>query len=78
MALNSALVETDTQLLTSICKRLRYETLDIPLYEKAIEMIEDIYRGPLLPGDETAEVVASRKQYHDRLIEALVNGGEQL
>ena len=78
VALNSALVETDTQLLTSICKRLRYETLDIPLYEKAIEMIEDIYRGPLLPGDETAEVVASRKQYHDRLIEALVNGGEQL
>lgn len=78
VALNSALVETDTQLLTLICKRLRYETLDIPLYEKAIEMIEDIYRGPLLPGDETAEVVASRKQYHDRLIEALVNGGEQL
>ncbi len=78
VALNSALVETDTQLLTSICKRLRYETLDIPLYEKAIEAIEDIYRGPLLPGDETAEVVASRKQYHDRLIEALVNGGEQL
>lgn len=78
VALNSALVETDTQLLTSICKRLRYETLDIPLYEKAIEAIEDIYRGPLLPGDETAEVIASRKQYHDRLIEALVNGGEQL
>ena len=78
IALNSTLVETDTQLLTSICKRLRYETLDIPLYEKAIEAIEDIYRGPLLPGDETAEVIASRKQYHDRLIEALVNGGEQL
>lgn len=78
VALNSTLVETDTQLLTSICKRLRYETLDIPLYEKAIEALEDIYRGPLLPGDETAEVIASRKQHHDRLIEALVNGGEQL
>ena len=78
LSLNAQLVETDTQLLDDICKRLRYETLEIPLYEKAIEDIEDLYRGPLLPGDDTAEVVAHRKKYQERLIEALLKGGEHL
>ena len=78
LALNSSLVETDTPLLDSICKRLRYEKLDIPLYERAIGQIEALYRGPLLPGEETAEVVAHRKKYQDRLIEALMKGGETL
>lgn len=78
LSLNADLVETDTQLLDNICKRLRYETLEIPLYEQAIEEIEDLYRGPLLPGDDTAEVVAHRKKYQERLIEALLKGGEHL
>lgn len=78
LSLNTDLVETDTQLLDNICKRLRYETLEVPLYEQAIEEIEDLYRGPLLPGDDTAEVVAHRKKYQERLIEALLKGGEHL
>lgn len=78
LSLNTRLVETDTQLLNEICRRLRYETLDIPLYEKAIEQIEDLYRGPLLPGNDTAEIVAYRKKCQDRLIEALLKGGEHL
>lgn len=78
IALNAHLVETDTQLLSGLCKRLREGSLDLPGYERAIDQVEDLYRGPLLPGDETAEVVAQRKRYQDRLLDALLTSGMSL
>lgn len=75
IALNGHLVETDTQLLSALCKRLREGSLDLSGYERAIDQVEELYRGPLLPGDETAEVVAQRKRYQDRLLEALLTSG---
>lgn len=78
IALNARLVETDTQLLSVLCKRLREGSLDLSGYERAIDQVEELYRGPLLPGDETAEVVAQRKRYQDRLLEALLTSGMSL
>lgn len=78
LALNESLVETDTQLLNDLCKQLRSRSFDIPVYERAIDRIEELYRGPLLPGEETAEVVANRKKYQERLIEALLASGQHL
>ena len=78
IALNVRLVETDTQLLSGLCKRLREGALELSDYEHAIEEVEELYRGPLLPGDETAEVVAQRKRYQDRLLEALLTSGMAL
>ena len=78
IALNASLVETDTQLLSGLCKHLREDTLELADYERAIDWIEELYRGPLLPGDETAEVVSQRKRYQDRLLEALLTSGTRL
>lgn len=78
IALNEQLVETDVRLLVDLCKRLRNEDLEPNEYESILDELEDIYRGPLLPGLETAEVVAHRKRYQDHLVEALIQSGLHL
>jgi DNA-binding SARP family transcriptional activator len=76
--INSQLVETDTQLLSDICKQLRNGHFKTIEYEKALASLEELYRGPLLPGEDTAEVVARRKNFKDQLLEALLVSGEYL
>ncbi|WP_251198453.1 AfsR/SARP family transcriptional regulator [Anaerotardibacter muris] len=78
IAINESLVETDIHVLADLCKQLRSETLETREYEVILDELEDVYRGPLLPGVETAEVVAYRKRYQDHLLDALIQSGLHL
>lgn len=71
-------VETDVALLEEICNDVVKMRVGEEDYEIVLSRLEEVYRGPLLPGVENAELEACRKACESKILDALIVASEHL
>lgn len=76
--LNAELVSSDVADLDLLCRKLRFDELDVETFTRLLENARSLYKGDLMPNDDSPMIVAARRTWKSKLVASLTTASQRM